>query len=276
MITVKAHALKRSVDADSVAQDVEFIEGNLRKYAGTSPEYVCKQSAFMLGRVSEAYALGDLATTHRFMQVAADLAAGAFRIWRQEGPVDFTLEGQLIHSDDWAPSYGSGPSDWFQQFCLAVALRRDDTTKVLVDYPETQLKKSPAGFDGAWFPLVKALKGFWLGSDEYAASIADFMQMSEVQNLSVMSPKLAERYRAVLPALEAIEVGDQQRFTDCLVAGLKAHKDVMGRGSNAKDVTGLLALQVIGIATLGVNRGLSLEVDSGYCPAWLVNQGAPP
>lgn len=275
MITIKAHTLKRPLDDDSVAQDVEFIEGNLRDYAGTSPEYVCKQSAFMLGRVCEAYALGDLPTTHRFMQVTADLAAAAFQIWRQEGPVDFTLEGQPVHSDDWAPSYGSGPSDWFQQFCLAVALRRDDTTKVLVDYPEAQLRKSPAGFDDAWFPLVNAMKGFWLRT-EFAASIADFMKLTEAQSLAVMSPKLAERYRSVLPGLEAIDAGNQKKFTDCLVAGLEAHKDVMGRGSNAKDVTGVLALPVIGIAALGIERGLSLEVDSGYCPAWLVNQGAPP
>lgn len=275
MITVRAHRLTRPVVADGIADDVEFIEGNLLAYAGTHPEYVGKQSAFMLGRVVEAYAAGDLATTHRFMQVTADLAAGAFQIWRQEGPVEFTIEGRPFRSADLAPSYGSGPSDWVQQLCLAVALRRDDTVEVLLDYPEAQLKKFPGQFDEAWYPLVDALKAFW-SRRAYKKRLADFLKASEVEHLTVMSPELAERYRAVVPALAAIERGDQETFTGALVAGLKAHKAVMGHEDNAKDVTGLLALPVIGIAALGVRRGLALEVSSSYCPAWLVNQGAPP
>jgi hypothetical protein len=37
----------------------------------------------------------------------------------------------------------------------------------------------------------------------------------------------------------------------------------------------VLAYHASGIAALGIDRGLSLGIESGYAPAWLVRNEAP-
>ena len=43
-----------------------------------------------------------------------------------------------------------------------------------------------------------------------------------------------------------------------------------GRGQAATQCDSLLALPAMGMAALGVDHGMKLEVESGYAPKWLV------
>lgn len=74
---------------------------------------------------------------------------------------------------------------------------------------------------------------------------------------------------SMVPLFRAIAASDQNAFTDALVAALKAHKAEASRGK-LKDTKGTFSDVASALAALGVDRGLRLEVESGYMPSWLL------
>jgi len=73
-----------------------------------------------------------------------------------------------------------------------------------------------------------------------------------------------------LEVLRALMDEDQPAFDAALLDAVRAHARFYSRGPEARDPRGQLALELTAIACVADDRGLAVDVDSGYLPRSLV------
>ncbi|MFF4509207.1 immunity 49 family protein [Streptomyces sp. NPDC001401] len=177
------------------------------------------------------------------------------------------------------PSTGPQPSanagNWLTAFYLALVCREDQLVTELSDVPIPLLRESGAVFDEYIYDWVDALQTYGQqgpgvgdklvaainGTDPEALQVADRSLM-----LRILYPPLNLFYRLVR--------GDSQLFDVELVKALKWHKEYWtAEESTAAQVSGLVALGPLAMACLAYDRGVPIDVESGYMPKYLLERG---
>jgi len=275
MKSVPTHEFKSNFTVDELDSMIDFIDNVLPYRLAKAP---ARQGRFVfahIGRACWAYFVGDGVLARRFANVAFDCAVAVFAAAYEAGTVTFELEEKQLTGPGGAPDHSANEGVWIEGFLLGLALGRSADLQVLVGYPTPLLGAGPGTGDAFRAPMVNALKAFVTDDHVWHEYRDRALALSEPERLSVMGPRQAEPYRAVLRALEPIAASDQASFTEALLSLVRAHKAHFGRGRASRGCDSLLSVPACGIAALGLSRGLKLEVDSGYLPNWLVSPSPP-
>jgi hypothetical protein len=213
---------------------------------------------------------------HRRLHVAADAARIVFEGTGAEGRRTYRFEQTEFEGPSLASYHGANAMTWMHAFCLGSLLRRRDLLDVLDRYEQPQLLAAPTGaFDLYVLSLVEAFRLFRRDDPHFAALLDDAERLSQPENIRIAPLPIVARFKTLVPLLRAVARRDQSAFDAALLESLKAHKAFFSRGKQKTVAEGVLAYHASGIAALGIDRGLSLGVESGYAPAWLVRNEAP-
>jgi hypothetical protein len=270
---VAAHKATLDYSNEELNQDLVRLTTTVLKNVSRDMSDACAYAATSaIASGAWGTSIGQPVTARRLFEIGTDYAIGAFRSFGRPGEaIEFPLEGVVIHASGVEPTTRAPKHvDWIECLSMALCLRRADALAVLARFPIDLLERRRDQF---WGALCLALQRFlqedplWTELDAQATALAQAAQTE--------TPKTVARYMSILPALRAVAAADQTAFTEALVHMLQAHKAQESRGQFKNTGPSLLALPACGMAALGVQRGLRLEVESGYMPAWLVNNEAP-
>jgi hypothetical protein len=250
--------------------------GAVSAISASGPEAAGRLRDGFLVSACERIIRGERTDARRRLHVAADTARFVFEGTGGEGRRTYRFEQTEFEGPSLASYHGANAMTWMHAFCLGSLLRRRDLLDVLDRYEQPQLLAAPTGaFDLYVLSLVEAFRLFRRDDPHFAALLDDAERLSQPENIRIAPLPIVARFKTLVPLLRAVARRDQPAFDAALLESLKAHKAFFSRGKQKTDPEGVLAYHASGIAALGIDRGLSLGIESGYAPAWLVRNEAP-
>ncbi|MEU6719174.1 immunity 49 family protein [Nonomuraea sp. NPDC046802] len=180
---------------------------------------------------------------------------------------EITTTGPQSHAD---------AATWRTAFWLAVVCRDRDKATLLADIPIALLRKSEAICDAYIYDWADTLRTYWHGDpdrtlgDKLVAAVEgcapSAVQIIDAeQALKLVHPPMNLFYHLIRQ--------DQDGFNAALAEALESHRSFYS-GERAIQIQGLVPIELLAIACLGHEAGLSVEVESDYLPAHLV-RGKP-
>lgn len=277
-VVIAAHEIADTYSQEEIELDDELIDSSI-------PHEAARKKAAPLGRYFDAMitaagrymARKEPDRARRMLGVGVDCAVALFSGSGHEGPVAFSLEGKPLTSAGGPLHSLAEVSLWINALTLSLALRRSDAVEVILRYSDDKLRSTPSSATGDTYrsALASGLRGFLQGTDTWQAALAEAERLSRPENLKVATAGLVNRFRNLIPIVQAIHARDQAAFTRACGEAVLAHRMFYTQGREVVTPNGLLAYQAAGIAALGVDRGLVYEVESAYTPGWLVLGGQP-
>lgn len=271
MIHVSSHAYSGNFSNGEVDSELAFVRERLGKQLAKGPTKFGGHPARLTADASGASHLNRSHDAARLLDASCDCAGAMFAAVAAPAgtAVTFPLQGAELSGPSGPPGYGCGPGAWTTAVLVAVAARRADTLSTLLSVPVSILEQGPGEHDRCFPHLMYAVQAFFAGED-IEPPLTEFERLSQPGELKVATPAILRRFRALGPALIALRGKDQAAFTAALVAVLEAHKATFGRGQDARSHAFVIDYHASGVAVLGREAGLTVEVESGYLPRWLV------
>lgn len=277
MITVPSHQFKGTYPEKLVDSSLAFARNELGSRLSDNPSEAGGVHAdAQLTRAGGAFSCGRPKDALELLHASCDAAGALFSaVAASPGTkVTFVYRGTPLTGPAGAAGFGCGPGPWITSLLVAAALGRADTVRALVQVPAQLLSSAPGERDACFLHLVYALQALVHGED-VTAPLAEFERLSRPEHLKIATPRTLERFRALAEALVAVAQADQAKFTAALVAMLKAHKAAFGKGKEAASHAYLIDIHSCGMARIGRDRGLQVEVESDYMPTWILNAQVP-
>jgi hypothetical protein len=279
MLSFQAHSVPDTTDANLLRLDAEYLEQAARGEGALPARGPDAASGLFMGYIGDAgrrLIRAERTEARRRLHAAAYAARIVFEGTGVEGRRPYQFESASFEGPSVASHHGANAVTWMHAFCLGSLLRRRDLLDVLDRYEQPQLLAAPAGaFDLYVLSLVEAFRLFRRDDPHFAALLDDAERLSQPENIRIAPLPIVARFKTLVPLLRAVARRDQPAFDAALLESLKAHKAFFSRGKQKTDPEGVLAYHASGIAALGIDRGLSLGVESGYAPAWLVHNETP-
>ena len=220
-----------------------------------------------------ALSIGEAQLAHRFLEVWVQTEAADFARLGREHAFDLEIRGRRVPVQP-NPTWrlAEGAHDWIHGFSLAVAARDQTAIDMLLAHDRSKLERVNFEQEACNLSLAETFRYFYLKDDRWQAELADFLRLSEAKELKIASPRDMVPTRALAPIFESIAAQDQEGFTETLVAHLEAFKAYWSR---TPTLDSQLSVPAIGLCAMAVQRGLELQVESGYIPDWLVHGVSP-
>jgi hypothetical protein len=217
---------------------------------------------------------GDGVMTKEALTASLDIAVAGFLGFGGGELRELRVLGQVLTRATSAPDGGQSPGSWLLAHATAVALRRTDAVASLLSCPEgafdpRYLRRGDPNYD-----VVQAIQSAHRGEVNWLEHLR--RAETKFDPTTYGTPALVRLERAVVRLLEVSHGGDQESFSEGLFEAVKQHKAYWSVGANRTSAEGLLNIRIAGYAAMGIERGLRLEVESGYIPAWLVLGTEPP
>lgn len=266
---IEAHAL---VEPGEPLEDGLGLLGAMPRLIQKNPPAVGALVRDLLGAAGAAVQLGrphdvtlSLLRAAKEAGVAAMMLAGA-------GP-----DEELVVSVGGTPLsvMGTGPTDfteplsWLRTYGLTLVLRDAEGANAICSLDVEILRGSPTRVDDFRYDLVAAMQDFWLGRSwrrncEHARALAQ-PTSTHVAGREYVDVELT--MLALLDPLTEVKAGT---FNEALASSLDAHRAYWANKRWAGSPQGLLAITPLGLAAVAHDRGIPIEVESGYLPSWLV------
>jgi len=228
----------------------------------------------LIGSAGRFAAHGDIAGARRRLSASAECIGAVFTPVAVDGLVHFPFDGRVLSGPRSSRLSAANSLNWILGFCMASSFRNTGVLRALDAYSKEDLAKSGADYDVYADSLSEGMRALFRNDAGWRGWLKSAEVQSRAENLQA-PPSIIARYRALIPMLQAIGDKDQSAFDDACVDAVKAHKALYGRGSQKTSPSGAYAILAAGVAALGVDRGLTFNVESGYTPRWLVYGGEP-
>lgn len=217
---------------------------------------------------------GDAATAREALVAGLEICVAGFAGIGNGEQRDQHVLGQILTRTTAAPTGAQSPAFWLLAHATSVALRRKDALTKLLACPEGVFDPRYLRHGDPYNDVVRAIQSAHRGE----AGWLDHLRRAEAKldPTTYGTPALVRLERAILRLLEFSHSAQQAPFSDALLDAVRQHKAYWSVGSNRTNPDGLLNIRIAGYAAMGIERGLRLEVESGYIPAWLVLGTEPP
>jgi Immunity protein 49 len=201
--------------------------------------------------------------------------AGAANLWLASQPG----ATQTLSLGEGAPATltGSGPDStthvgaWLDAFRLASICRDLEAMKWLLATPTSVLRASSTKGDEYAYQYVDALRGFWQNDPRTGDLFLAALEGTDPAVLVNADPDYV--LDVVVPEMEIflnVLNKDPAGMNAALAKALKLHEGYWRDPSRANNSDGFIALGPLAMASLANDRGMKIEVESGYMPSWLV------
>ena len=265
---VPIHKAQLTYSAASVAAELERIserKAEIEEHAGALLDFA------RTTRARGASSLHvDKQAARRLFSLSVDCSHGALLASSHHGSrIEFPFEGVQVAVDVPLNTKPVSCFDWVEALSLALCFRRTDTLELFQAYRFPVPEK---GADPFWLYLARTHQTFLMSDSSFVECATRTLELA---TKSLAPPKYVAKYVSLVPALQALRVKNQSGFTDALVGVLEAHKAHDGRGADRNTGLATFSYLACGMAAVGLDLGLRLEVESGYMPEWLVRNEAP-
>lgn len=266
--TVAAHKSEVRTSIENTAKEIAEIPLRLKEiqqHAGAALDSTDSV------RARGAWALHvDKQAARRLFSLSVDCSHGALLASSHHGSrIEFPFEGVQVAVDVPLNTKPVSCFDWVEALSLALCFRRTDTLELFQAYRFPVPEK---GADPFWLYLARTHQTFLMSDSSFVECATRTLELA---TKSLAPPKYVAKYVSLVPALQALRVKNQSGFTDALVGVLEAHKAHDGRGADRNTGLATFSYLACGMAAVGLDLGLRLEVESGYMPEWLVRNEAP-
>jgi hypothetical protein len=225
-------------------------------------------------RAARFAASGDAVVSREALVAGLDVSVAGFAGIGQGEQRAQRVLGQVLTRTTAAPTAGQSPAFWLLAHAASLALRRTDARASLLACSEGAFDARYLRHGDPNYDVVRAIQSAHRGEADWV----EHLRRAEVKfdPKTYGTPALVRLERAILRLLEVAHNGTQEPFSDALFEAVKQHKGYWSVGSNRTSAEGLLNIRIAGYAAMGIERGLRLDVESGYIPAWLVLGTEPP
>lgn len=193
---------------------------------------------------------------------------------KEDGTITFAEPGRAPHS--FAVEHaGLAYPDWLKGFTLALIVRDGPAINTLATVSSIEVCSRPPEFIDAFWPLYCSAFAAAVVEPEVAPRWIDDAARA-MQHAHIAEPTLLNLvHRPILGLLAALAEGNSLAYQQALMDALHAHQRYYSHPSQKRNWNGLLALPLIGLSALAVDRGLTHDVTSDYLPADLVRGEFP-
>lgn len=206
---------------------------------------------------------------HAFYQVA--LAERGTR-------TDCLIRGQVWNLGSTPINSSVNASSWIGLMHKVLTCRSDDRVRFLARIP-VELLREIGERDGTRYTTeayaqVEALQAFVSGSPEAGELIERAWELADPARAAFASDYSEMVSRPELEVLGRLAAGDSPGFNNALVRALESYRDYTAEELAEGSTTGVVPLGLLALACLardGFVEGVSLEVESDYLPAGIVN-----
>ena len=274
---VAIHAIDPNELHALVIQSEARIEGDLSDLRETpSP---ASRLSFMVDAAFSVAQFGvvaaiDHARILRGLRVAAQATVALFDLAaHHDEHVAATIDGHAF--DLYLPSaHGmAGATAWHNGFFAACACRDEAARVSLASIDDTTLAyaRPSTQTDEYQYALVGALAALSRSESNAGARLAATRALAHPERVKVSEGDVLARHAARIELAQRLHEGDAARFNEALEAALVAHRGYWTKTKERRDdPRGFLALDALGLACLARERGMAIDVESDYIPAWIV------
>lgn len=207
------------------------------------------------------------AEAYSLLMTALDGAAAAFMLATiPDEPIQVSIAGHKVSYDTKRSKGAIDSHIWLEAVCWAMTLRRQELIEQLKRVSLDTLRSSPTGIDEYRHLLVTVVKAV-IDEENADKAIAAVREQMEIDGAVGTYDQILQ---AFLDGLEALAHQNQDSLCKALTKLLEAHQSYWRNRSWRNDPKGLLSPLALGLASLGYDRGLHCDVQSGYMPEWLV------
>ncbi|HEU5072715.1 MAG TPA: immunity 49 family protein [Polyangiaceae bacterium] len=277
MTEVRAAQHKIAMTAERLPSREQRIDDVYPGIFAGNPRGAGDKGLEALDDAARALFVGDGRVAKRFFEVAVEcISAGARSMAAGIGvDIEFEVDGRQYSGSAKQPSDLANPAKYLRALTSVIVLRAPKVADELVAVPMEVVEKAAGTMDAAYLRYVAAWRSFWQKAPDAAALLEEAAQLFDPSQLRVADPKSAARHSANIPTMQGLIENDSAKVNAGVVAALEAHKAWWGRGTRLNDPEGLIANQPAALASLALQRGMSLSVTSDYMPRWLLEGRDP-
>lgn len=279
---VSRPVLARKIDSENLQYNETFIEeevcalsegsrgmhhmtGNLYDKA---LEFVAVDPRVEQSRTWEMW-LTSMQFHHAFYQVA--MAEPYARL-------DCLVGGRMWNLGSTPLKSAVNASSWIGLMYKTLTCRATDRVRFLTQIPVEVLREAGES-DGSRYTTeayaqVEALQAFVSGSREAGELIERTWELADPARAAFAPDYSKMISRPGLEVLGRLAAGDGPGFNDALVRALESYREYAVEDLDEGTTQGIVSLQLLAMACLakdGFVEGVSLEVESDYLPAGIVN-----
>lgn len=271
---IPAHAPPSTRHAEETLEDYLVDKERVPDIIARNP----KVAGVMFETYLQAAVLADLLAKPRDLAVscldlALDAGVAAFQLAAGTGTVTVTIAGRELGVPATGATDSTHPATWQRLFGLTLALRRTAGTDTICGFDIELFRSSSAQVDEYRYEVVAAMQAFWTGGD-WRAAAARVYERSQPQFTRVGGNEYVDVDVTQVKMLEPLDSLDARAFNTALAASIAAHGKYWSSKRVAGEVIGRIALTPLGLAVLALDRGIPIEITSGYMPRWLLRGGS--
>ncbi|MGW5876812.1 immunity 49 family protein [Nocardiopsis terrae] len=192
--------------------------------------------------------------------------------------VDCLIDGRMWNLGSTPIKPAVNASSWTGLMYKTLTCRSVERARFLAQIPIEVLREVGES-DGTRYTTeayarVSALQAFVSGAPEAEGLIERAWELADPQRAAFAADEAKMISRPELETLGRLAAGDGPGFNDALVRALEAYRDHTAEELAAGSTKGIIPLQLLALACLakdGFVEGVSLEVESDYLPAGIVN-----
>ncbi|WP_084392223.1 immunity 49 family protein [Nocardiopsis listeri] len=192
--------------------------------------------------------------------------------------VECSVGGRLWDLGSLKPNWAINASSWIGVMRKALTCRSADRSRFLAHVP-VEVLRSAGESEGSRFMAgvyaeVEAWQAFVLGSPDAAGLVERARVLSDPKRASFAADHAEMVTLPELDVLGRLVAGDGPGFNEALVRALESYREYSAEEFASGGFEGIVPLGLLALACLahdGAVEGVSLEVESDYLPAGIVN-----
>lgn len=218
----------------------------------------------------------DDSEIHRLLQTAVTALTSLFRLATAnatELDVD-PGDGVLARIPTAGAIERGDVNRWLNAFFLACTCRDEAALGALVEVPPDRLRKAVSKSDDYAYLLVDTLQKYWKHDPGTPRQLALTLKATDPAHLKLAPEEwVLDIDVPLIDVFWRVTEADSPAFQTALVKALEWHKKYWSKNQDrARDPDGFLAIGLLGLTALAWEKGMSLEVESGYVPSMLARR----
>jgi hypothetical protein len=215
----------------------------------------------------------NAATTElcRALRIGAQASAAIFALASNTGNVEFALDNRHAKLAATGPTDATHVGNWRIGWWLAHIVRDGTAIDQLAATPIEIMRRSSTRGDECQYLFVEALQAFEQRTPDWSTKLQAALDATDPARvklsdeefvLNILVPEMQMLFRLAL--------GDIAPFVAALEFALERHKKYWSKGDRKRDPDGFLAVGALAIASIAVDAGMRIDIESEYAPRQLI------